>query len=246
MAILSASNLAKSYGAHDIFEGISVEIPHGAKIALVGSNGIGKTTLLNVLIKAEEPSAGVVSHMKGLRIGFLPQRPDLIAHHTLWEEMLTAFTDLRAREARLDVLVEHSMAIVSIDACDDREPAARIGGANAALIATLSASLAAVDVTVSPSTAPGIELSRAYFFNRAAEGGVELSFSAELLASLYAGQAAEERRQRLVAAVRDGLRQYLAETRSDLGRTMERFERDTARIPIPMRQTRGRPERNGE
>ena len=94
MAILSASNLAKSYGAHDIFEGISVEIPHGAKIALVGSNGIGKTTLLNVLIKAEEPSAGVVSHMKGLRIGFLPQRPDLIAHHTLWEEMLTAFTDL--------------------------------------------------------------------------------------------------------------------------------------------------------
>lgn len=153
---------------------------------------------------------------------------------------------LRAREARLDVLVEHSMAIVSIDACDDREPAARIGGANAALIATLSASLAAVDVTVSPSTAPGIELSRAYFFNRAAEGGVELSFSAELLASLYAGQAAEERRQRLVAAVRDGLQQYLAETRSDLGRTMERFERDTARIPIPMRQTRGRPERNGE
>ncbi len=106
MAILSASNLAKSYGAHDIFEGISVEIPHGAKIALVGSNGIGKTTLLNVLIKAEEPSAGVVSHMKGLRIGFLPQRPDLIAHHTLWEEMLTAFTDLRAREARLAELAE--------------------------------------------------------------------------------------------------------------------------------------------
>ena len=106
MAILSASNLAKSYGAHDIFEGISVEIPHGAKIALVGSNGIGKTTLLNVLIKAEEPSAGVVSHMKGLRIGFLPQRPDLIAHHALWEEMLTAFTDLRAREARLAELAE--------------------------------------------------------------------------------------------------------------------------------------------
>ena len=84
---------------------ISVEI-RTAKIALVGSNGIGKTTLLNVLIKAEEPSAGVVSHMKGLRIGFLPQRPDLIAHHTLWEEMLTAFTDLRAREARLAELAE--------------------------------------------------------------------------------------------------------------------------------------------
>jgi ATP-binding cassette subfamily F protein 3 len=106
MAVLSASNIAKSYGAHDIFEGISVEIPHGAKIALVGSNGIGKTTLLNVLIRAEDPSAGVISHMKGLRIGFLPQRPDLIAHHTLWDEMLTAFADLRAREARLAELAE--------------------------------------------------------------------------------------------------------------------------------------------
>lgn len=122
MAILSASNIAKSYGAHDIFEGISVEIPHGAKIALVGSNGIGKTTLLNVLIKAEEPSAGVVSHMKGLRIGFLPQRPELVAERTLWDEMLTAFADLRAREARLAELAEamsHS-AGDDLDALMDR------------------------------------------------------------------------------------------------------------------------------
>jgi len=122
MAILSASNIAKSYGAHDIFEGISVEIPHGAKIALVGSNGIGKTTLLNVLIRAEEPSAGVVSHMKGLRIGFLPQRPELVAERTLWDEMLTAFADLRAREARLAELAEamsHS-AGDDLDALMDR------------------------------------------------------------------------------------------------------------------------------
>jgi len=153
---------------------------------------------------------------------------------------------LRARETRLDVLIEHSMAIVSIDACDDPQPVARVGGINAALAATLSESLATVDMAVSPSEAPGIELSKAYFFNRAAEGGVELSFSAELLASLFECQGGEERRQRLVQAVRDGLQQYLAEARSDLARTMERFERDTARIPIAMRQTRGRRERNDD
>ena len=106
MAILSANNVAKAFGADDIFEGVSVEIPHGAKIALVGSNGIGKTTLLEVLIKIEEPSAGTVSHMKGLTIGYLPQRPELVANRSLWQEMMTAFTDLRAREARLVALAE--------------------------------------------------------------------------------------------------------------------------------------------
>lgn len=153
---------------------------------------------------------------------------------------------LRARETRLDVLIEHSMTIVSIDTSDDPQPVARIGGMNAALATTLCESLAAVDVPVWPSEAPGIDLSKAYFFNRAAEGGVELALSAELLSSLYAGQGCEERRQRLVQAIRDGLRRYLAEARSDLGRTMERFERDTARIPIAMRQTRGRRERNDD
>ncbi len=106
MAVLSANNLAKAYGADDIFEGVSVEIPHGAKIALVGPNGIGKTTLLEVLIKEEPPSAGTVSHMKGLTIGYLPQRPDLVADRTLWDEMMTAFAALRQREARLAELAE--------------------------------------------------------------------------------------------------------------------------------------------
>ena len=110
MAVLNASNLAKSFGANDIFQGITVEIPHGAKIALVGSNGIGKTTLLEVLIRKEEASAGVVSHMKGLTIGYLPQRPQLAADRSLWDEMMTAFVDLRRREAKLATLTEQMSA----------------------------------------------------------------------------------------------------------------------------------------
>jgi ATP-binding cassette subfamily F protein 3 len=106
MAVLSCSNLAKAFGATDIFQGISAEIPRGAKIALVGSNGIGKTTLLEVLIKKEEPSAGTVTHMKGLTIGYLPQRPQLAAERALWDEMMTAFADLRQRETRLAALAE--------------------------------------------------------------------------------------------------------------------------------------------
>ena len=72
MALVTAHELAKSFGADDIFEGISVGVPHGARIALVGPNGSGKTTLLNLLAKADTPTGGTVTHARGLTIGFLP------------------------------------------------------------------------------------------------------------------------------------------------------------------------------
>jgi ATP-binding cassette, subfamily F, member 3 len=104
MSLLTANNLAKSFGADDIFEGISVEIPQRSRIALVGPNGAGKTTLLNILIGADTPNEGNVATAKGLRIGFLPQRPELAGNHTVWEEMLNAFTDLRRMESKLQQL----------------------------------------------------------------------------------------------------------------------------------------------
>ena len=91
MSLLTAYNLAKAFGPDDIFEGISVEIPQGARIALVGPNGAGKTTLLNILIGADTPTEGSVSVAKNTRIGFLPQRPELLGAHTVWEEQLSAF-----------------------------------------------------------------------------------------------------------------------------------------------------------
>lgn len=104
MSILTATKVGRSFGADDIFQDISVEIPHGARVALVGPNGAGKTTLLNILIGKDEPSAGVVSRAKGLSIGFLPQRPELHGERTIWDEMLTAFSDLLRREHELNDL----------------------------------------------------------------------------------------------------------------------------------------------
>jgi ATP-binding cassette subfamily F protein 3 len=106
MSVLSASNLAKSYGPHDVFVGVSCDIPHGAKIALVGPNGSGKTTLLRLLVGLEQPTAGTVHRAKGLHIAYLPQRADFSSADTLWEEMLEAFADLRAQAAELRRLEE--------------------------------------------------------------------------------------------------------------------------------------------
>jgi len=104
MALVTCNKLSKSYGAQDVLANITAEVPRGAKIALVGANGVGKTTLLRLLAGMEEPSGGTVSRARGLRIGFLPQESEraLRGEGTLWDEMLSAFSDLLAQQARLE------------------------------------------------------------------------------------------------------------------------------------------------
>jgi len=106
MSLLTANDLAKEFGPDEIFSGVSVEIPHGARIAMVGPNGAGKTTLLNILIGLDIPSAGMVNRARGVKIGFLPQRPELLGEHTLREELYGAFADLQAMEFELEQLAE--------------------------------------------------------------------------------------------------------------------------------------------
>lgn len=109
MSLLTTQELGKSFGPDEIFSGLTLDIPHGARIALVGPNGAGKTTLVNILIGDDLPSEGQVHFARGTRIGFLPQTPELHGDHTLWEEQLTAFSELRQMEAELKDL-EHDMA----------------------------------------------------------------------------------------------------------------------------------------
>jgi ATP-binding cassette, subfamily F, member 3 len=74
MPLISATNLAKSFGPEDIFSGISLSIPHRARIGMVGPNGVGKTTLLRILAGLDEPSAGEVQQARGLKTGTCPRK----------------------------------------------------------------------------------------------------------------------------------------------------------------------------
>ena len=104
MSILVAERVAKSFDPYDIFWDISCSVAHGDRIALVGRNGTGKTTLLRILIGLEPASSGRVHRARGLRIGYLPQGATLEGEHSLWQEMMGAFEPLRAMEARLHKL----------------------------------------------------------------------------------------------------------------------------------------------
>jgi ATP-binding cassette subfamily F protein 3 len=104
MSIIVAERVAKSYDPQDIFWDVSCSVAHGDRIALVGRNGTGKTTLLRILAGLERPTAGRVHRAKALRIGYLPQGARLEGDRTLWQEMMAAFESLREMESQIHQL----------------------------------------------------------------------------------------------------------------------------------------------
>ena len=102
MSLLVATNLSRFYGADEVFSDISLGISAGARIGLVGPNGAGKTSLIDILAGLDLPTAGDVTRAKKMRLGYLPQRPELAGAHSLWQEQLKAFADLRDLESQME------------------------------------------------------------------------------------------------------------------------------------------------
>lgn len=90
MNYLSIENIAKSFGARTLFEGISFGINKDQKIAFVAKNGTGKTTLLNILTGKDFPDQGQIVMRKGLRLEFLSQDPNLQDSLTIEESIFAS------------------------------------------------------------------------------------------------------------------------------------------------------------
>ncbi len=106
MSLINANYLSKSFGAVDIFRGISFSVARGARLAIVGPNGVGKTTLLRILVGLETASEGIVSRAKNIRIGYLPQEAEFEISGTVWDACLQVFEDLQKRQQELHTLEE--------------------------------------------------------------------------------------------------------------------------------------------
>ena len=104
MPLLTTTKLGKSFDPVDIFEDISLSIPYHARMAIVGANGVGKTTLLNILAGEDDPSTGSVHRARGIRIGYLPQEAIKIQEGTLWSSCLAAFEGLLLQADELQAM----------------------------------------------------------------------------------------------------------------------------------------------
>ncbi len=88
--LLSVENLTKSYGDRLLFGDLTFGIAEGDKIGIVAKNGTGKSTLLSILAGHEAPDSGKIVARAGLRIGYLPQKPELNPSLTVEEAAVAA------------------------------------------------------------------------------------------------------------------------------------------------------------
>ena len=102
--MISIENLKVEFGATPLFEEVSYIINPKDRIALVGKNGAGKSTMLKILAGLQQPTAGTVAMPKGISVCYLPQVMKLADSRTVREETEQAFAHISEQQAMLDAL----------------------------------------------------------------------------------------------------------------------------------------------
>lgn len=106
MALLQVRGLTKYFGSDCLFEDIEFEIHSGEKLGLVGKNGCGKTTLINILTKSEDYDGGDVAWAQGSRFGYLPQILTFDDRVTVYQELRGIFSNLDDLQSKLNEVQE--------------------------------------------------------------------------------------------------------------------------------------------
>lgn len=99
--MISIQNLSVEFNSTALFSGVNFVINKRDKIALVGKNGAGKSTMLKIIAGLQEPTGGVVAAQKDITIGYLPQQMILTDERTVVEEVRTVFGKLDEMKASL-------------------------------------------------------------------------------------------------------------------------------------------------
>ena len=107
ISFLQVENLSKRFGEQLLFEGISFGIGKNQKTALIAKNGMGKSTLLQIIAGKDIPESGSVIFRNDISIGYLQQNPDLNDNNTIFEEVFSSDSPI------LNIIKEYEKAIAT-------------------------------------------------------------------------------------------------------------------------------------
>lgn len=105
--MLRIQNISKAYGDKVLFKEISYHFPEGEKVALVGANGQGKTTLLNIMTGRDYADSGEISKPKEAMVAYLPQSPNPTPASSLLVECLSGHETAYKLKQEMDRLLQN-------------------------------------------------------------------------------------------------------------------------------------------
>jgi ATP-binding cassette subfamily F protein 3 len=106
LPMLRILNLKKAYGGQDVLTDVSFEIGDRERVALVGANGAGKTSLLKIVAGALQPDEGSIRRQgeASNELAYLPQDAGVRSGRSLWDEMLSSFPELQQAQLELTAI----------------------------------------------------------------------------------------------------------------------------------------------
>ncbi|HVT82127.1 MAG TPA: ABC-F family ATP-binding cassette domain-containing protein, partial [Phycisphaerae bacterium] len=122
--LLTAQNLAKSYGHRHLFSGITLGLYDEDRAGMFGPNGAGTSTFLKILAGLEHPDEGTLERRKGIRVGYVAQE-DKFSAATPYEELLAALQDEHLEEH--DKHTRAAITLTQLGFVDDHSPDTPIG-----------------------------------------------------------------------------------------------------------------------
>lgn len=117
MNYLMVDGVSKAFGERVLFENLTLGIDAGQKIALIARNGIGKTTLLNIIAGVESPDEGSVIYRNGIRVSFLSQNPEFDEN----KNVVDVLFDVDNAIMRATRRYEEALYLMDRGECNDNE-----------------------------------------------------------------------------------------------------------------------------